>query len=58
MLLLGALDQMRKVNSLQQRCALGCGGVVEGDWIVLQGDHRDRLPALLEKRGVRRVVKG
>lgn len=38
--------------------ALGCGGVVEGDSLVLQGDHRDRVPALLEERGVRKVIRG
>jgi len=38
--------------------ALGCGGAVEGDALVLQGDQRDRLPALLEERGVRRVSVG
>ena len=38
--------------------ALGCGGAVEGDSLVLQGDQRDRLPALLEQRGVRRVTVG
>ena len=38
--------------------ALGCGGAVEGDALVLQGDQRDRLPALLEQRGVRRVSVG
>ena len=38
--------------------ALGCGGTLEGDGLVLQGDHRERLPALLEKRGVRKVVVG
>lgn len=36
--------------------ALGCGGAVEGDAIVLQGDLRDRVRALLEARGVRRVT--
>jgi translation initiation factor 1 len=36
--------------------ALGCGGVVEGDMIVLQGDLRQRLPALLTARGVRQVT--
>ncbi len=36
--------------------SLGCGGVVEEESLVLQGDHRERLPALLEARGVRRVV--
>ena len=36
--------------------ALGCGGTLEGDAIVLQGDQRKRLPALLSARGVRRVI--
>lgn len=35
---------------------LGCGGSVEGDTIVLQGDLRARLPAVLTRRGVRDVV--
>ena len=38
--------------------ALGCGGSVEEDTLVLQGDQRERLPALLEARGVRRVSVG
>lgn len=38
--------------------ALGCGGVVEEESLVLQGDQRERLPALLEARGVRRVTVG
>ncbi len=38
--------------------ALGCGGAVEEGALVLQGDHRDRLPALLTARGVRRVTVG
>lgn len=38
--------------------ALGCGGAVEGATIVLQGDHRKRLPPLLEARGVRKVTVG
>jgi translation initiation factor 1 len=37
---------------------LGCGGVVEEQALVLQGDHRERLPVLLEARGVRRVIVG
>lgn len=40
------------------KTALGCGGAVEGDSLVLQGDHRERLRALLEQRGVRRVSVG
>ena len=38
--------------------SLGCGGSVEEDTLVLQGDQRERLPALLEARGVRRVTVG
>lgn len=38
--------------------ALGCGGVVEGDALVLQGDHRARLPKILAARGVKRVTLG
>jgi translation initiation factor 1 len=38
--------------------ALGSGGVVEGDALVLQGDLRERVRALLEARGVRRVTAG
>lgn len=37
------------------KAALGCGGVVEGTNLVLQGDHRKRLPALLTAKGVRRI---
>ena len=36
--------------------ALGCGGVVEGAAIVLQGDTRERVGAWLEKRGVKKVT--
>ncbi len=38
--------------------ALGCGGQVEGDALVLQGDLRDRVRALLDARGVRKVTVG
>jgi translation initiation factor 1 len=41
----------RWLRELKQ--SLGCGGFVEGDALVLQGDQRERLPPLLEKRGVR-----
>lgn len=40
------------------KASLGCGGVVEGDTLVLQGDHRERLPALLAARGVKKVTVG
>ena len=38
--------------------SLGCGGLVEGENLVLQGDHRKRLPDLLTARGVRKVTIG
>ena len=38
--------------------ALGCGGSVEGDAIVLQGDLRARLPAVLTSKGVGKVTTG
>ena len=40
------------------RRGLGCGGTVEDGNLVLQGDHRRKLPDLLLRRGVRRVSKG
>lgn len=40
------------------KSGLGCGGTIEGDALVLQGDQRERLPALLTKRGVRKVTVG
>lgn len=36
--------------------ALGCGGVVEGDALVLQGDARERVAAWLAARGVKKVT--
>jgi translation initiation factor 1 len=36
--------------------ALGCGGSVERDAIVLHGDLRQRLEPLLRARGVRKVT--
>ncbi|HET9752304.1 MAG TPA: translation initiation factor [Myxococcales bacterium] len=38
--------------------ALGCGGALEGETLVLQGDQRKRLPELLTSRGVRKVTVG
>jgi len=36
--------------------ALGCGGSVDGEALVLQGDQRSRIPSLLTARGVRKVT--
>lgn len=38
------------------KAALGCGGVVDGETLLLQGDHRSRLPALLSRRGVGKIT--
>jgi translation initiation factor 1 len=40
------------------KASLGCGGTVEGDALVLQGDQRERVKAQLERRGVRKVTLG
>ena len=40
------------------KAALGCGGTVEDARLVLQGDQRKRLPALLQARGVKKVTLG
>lgn len=37
---------------------LGCGGTIEGDTLVLQGDLRKRIEPLLVARGVRQVKVG
>lgn len=39
------------------RKSLGCGGGVEGDTIVLQGDQRERAADALEARGISRVSR-
>lgn len=38
--------------------SLGCGGAVEEGALVVQGDHRARVKAWLEARGVKRVSVG
>jgi translation initiation factor 1 len=38
--------------------ALGCGGAVENDTIVLQGDLRKRLPDVLTSKGVGKITLG
>jgi translation initiation factor 1 len=38
--------------------ALGCGGAVEENTLVFQGDQRERVKGVLEKRGVRRISMG
>jgi translation initiation factor 1 len=43
---------------LDLKRSLGCSGAVEGEALVLQGDLRERAAALLEQRGVKKVVRG
>jgi len=38
--------------------SLGCGGAVEDGALVVQGDHRPRVKAWLEGRGVKKVSVG
>ena len=40
------------------KSALGCGGAVEDEALVLQGDQRERVLELLRERGVRKVIRG
>ncbi len=47
-------DLERWCRELKQAC--GCGGSVDGESIVLQGDLRKRLPDLLTARGVGKVT--
>jgi translation initiation factor 1 len=42
--------------SQELRRELSCGGGLEGDAVVLQGDQRERVAALLARRGVTRVT--
>ena len=48
---------------LEQWCrdlkkALGCGGSIDGETIVLQGDLRERLAAVLTAKGIGKVTVG
>jgi translation initiation factor 1 len=38
--------------------ALGCGGAVDGELIVLQGDLRSRVSAVLTDKGIAKVTIG
>ena len=38
--------------------SLGCGGTVEGNAIVVQGDQRERVRKWLEAKGVGKVIAG
>jgi translation initiation factor 1 len=53
---LGLTPQEREVWLKALKASLGCGGVVEGESLMLQGDQRTRVPKLLTARGVRRIT--
>ena len=38
------------------KSSLGCGGSVEGESLMLQGDQRKRLPNVLSARGVKKIT--
>jgi translation initiation factor 1 len=40
------------------KASLGTGGTVEGETLVIHGDQRKRLQALLSARGVKKVTVG
>jgi translation initiation factor 1 len=53
---LPAAELQAWLQALQR--GLACTGTVEGERLVLQGDQRFKLPDLLLRRGVQRVVHG
>jgi translation initiation factor 1 len=55
---LGLRDKELEAWCRELKQALGCGGAVDGDAIVLQGDLRARLPAVLTAKGVAKVSVG
>jgi translation initiation factor 1 len=53
------LSESERVSWLQQlKQALGCGGSLEGEALVLQGDQRSRIRQWLTARGVGRISVG
>lgn len=55
---LGLAPAQLEIWCRELKQSLGCGGTVDGETIVLQGDLRTRVPAVLEARGVGRVTVG
>ena len=53
---LGLSLQQREAWLKELKSAMGCGGVLEEDALVLQGDLRERAAKWLEKKGVRKVT--
>jgi translation initiation factor 1 len=55
---LGLIDKELEAWCRELKQALGCGGSVDGAAIVLQGDLRTRVPAVLTAKGVGKVTVG
>ena len=55
---LGLADKELQTLCRELKQALGCGGGVDGDAIVLQGDLRERVPGVLTAKGVAKVSVG
>jgi translation initiation factor 1 len=55
---LGLSSEQLDVWCREFKRALGCGGGVEGEQLVFGGDQRARIGALLEAKGVRRIIVG
>ena len=55
-LALSPRDRAKWLLAMKQ--ALGCGGTLDGEALVLQGDQRARVRAWLEARGVARISVG
>jgi translation initiation factor 1 len=51
---LNAAEREQWLKALKS--GLGCGGSIEGDSLMIQGDQRKRLPVLLTARGVKKVI--
>ncbi len=51
---LGTAELAKWLKEAKQ--ALGCGGVVDGSDILLQGDQRERAAAWLAKRNIRTTI--
>jgi translation initiation factor 1 len=52
---LGSTSELAKWLK-EAKQALGCGGVVDGNDILLQGDQRERAAAWLAKRNIRITI--